>query len=950
MNPFFVLGLPFSADKHDIRRKFKLLAVQKHPDKGGSKEEFQRLLHAYEQLQDDNCRQRWAKKGRQDATAAAPRGGSTGRDDQKCGGYGTTSSEDEEDYGSTFHFFNAAAGVASAVDKTPPGSPTLANAPMFGLYGGDERREASLVRAFLRSARMGMWSAPAPRTYVKLQLKEELRVNEWLRCMHAFGVLPYIFAVPAADKKNEAPSTPRNLLTSHENKEKGKVLALPGGAEYLCGVASVGGAWQIAITFHHWDLETKQDEATRRVIMSAQGQAAPAASAGGATGAAAAAAQRPKATKEAAQEFHQMCLVRQVQQSFETVREQAKANNVDLGEQLQNMGYARFEDFILKCEKFSFFCDPMDFAELGAGMVLYFDFLKYLMCLALFFFVLYTPAMLLVVGGAEDSPYLLNSWTKMPSWVTEAETTAAVAAAGLPGYAALLNARGSQKALIDTGYSAIGNVGKPGSPIDTLWQAASPGNDAMGMDKPWVIYLYLVSLFAAMASVGLYGVRQRAIDDKVDATAIHPNDYAIFVRNLPVEEGEEENIRAYFEQNALEGGQLADIAKVVIAWDITEFKKITDKQAAIGKSYFKLLKSGVDATDERALSIKEEFKAATEELKKLKSGENLQGSGIAIVVFASQRQQRDCLDKWESSIWMSFAHFLGENFELHCLESFCAWMNGTPLYGGRGGRLLKVQRAPNPTDVNWSDLGHGKIEIILKQMQLYAAMGVLIGICFLLTYLLQRWSDDMDSEGGGSNGASVVPALVVAVLNGALMWASRNFTQYEYHETKTSEDGSTTKKMTAAMIINTAIIQFLVYAEDEKWFVENGLVVQMFFMVMIHSFLLPWFTLFDLPFFIKQMTVRKINWATNKIPQEKVNNLFTPSELDLPRRYAVALKLFITSLLVMPLFPWCLPICCTGLMLQYAVDKYMLVNSFARPKFTKDSDNAFDRAERPDGN
>mmetsp|Transcript_3562 Transcript_3562/g.8463 ORF Transcript_3562/g.8463 Transcript_3562/m.8463 type:complete len:237 (+) Transcript_3562:530-1240(+) len=155
-------------------------------------------------------------------------------------------------------------------DKPPkePAAPRTATQPQPG--PGSSSTPSGNTRPdhifSTKNAGMGMWSAPAPRTYVKLQLKEELRVNEWLRCMHAFGVLPYIFAVPAADKKNEAPSTPRNLLTSHENKEKGKVLALPGGAEYLCGVASVGGAWQIAITFHHWDLETKQDEATRRVF------------------------------------------------------------------------------------------------------------------------------------------------------------------------------------------------------------------------------------------------------------------------------------------------------------------------------------------------------------------------------------------------------------------------------------------------------------------------------------------------------------------------------------------------------------------------------------------------------------------------------------------------------------------------------------------------------------
>lgn len=47
MTPFEMLGLPPAATTHEIKSRWRTLASQHHPDRGGDTEVFIRLRHAY---------------------------------------------------------------------------------------------------------------------------------------------------------------------------------------------------------------------------------------------------------------------------------------------------------------------------------------------------------------------------------------------------------------------------------------------------------------------------------------------------------------------------------------------------------------------------------------------------------------------------------------------------------------------------------------------------------------------------------------------------------------------------------------------------------------------------------------------------------------------------------------------------------------------------------------
>ncbi len=61
LDPFRVLSLPYDADSSDVRRAFRRLARQTHPDRGGSVSAFHDVRDAYNVLIEDleGQRRRW---------------------------------------------------------------------------------------------------------------------------------------------------------------------------------------------------------------------------------------------------------------------------------------------------------------------------------------------------------------------------------------------------------------------------------------------------------------------------------------------------------------------------------------------------------------------------------------------------------------------------------------------------------------------------------------------------------------------------------------------------------------------------------------------------------------------------------------------------------------------------------------------------------------------------
>jgi DnaJ-class molecular chaperone len=81
MNYYDVLGVPTDASEADIKKAFRKLASQHHPDKGGDTTKFQQIQEAYETLSDGNKRQEYDHPPRQGFSGNFHQGHQTFGDD-----------------------------------------------------------------------------------------------------------------------------------------------------------------------------------------------------------------------------------------------------------------------------------------------------------------------------------------------------------------------------------------------------------------------------------------------------------------------------------------------------------------------------------------------------------------------------------------------------------------------------------------------------------------------------------------------------------------------------------------------------------------------------------------------------------------------------------------------------------------------------------------------------
>jgi DnaJ family protein A protein 2 len=54
MDYYQILGVPTTASPEEIKKAYRKLAMQHHPDRGGDTEKFKEISEAYDNLSDEN--------------------------------------------------------------------------------------------------------------------------------------------------------------------------------------------------------------------------------------------------------------------------------------------------------------------------------------------------------------------------------------------------------------------------------------------------------------------------------------------------------------------------------------------------------------------------------------------------------------------------------------------------------------------------------------------------------------------------------------------------------------------------------------------------------------------------------------------------------------------------------------------------------------------------------
>ena len=171
---------------------------------------------------------------------------------------------------------------------------------------------------------------------------------------------------------------------------------------------------------------------------------------------------------------------------------------------------------------------------------------------------------------------------------------------------------------------------------------------------------------------------------------------------------------------------------------------------------------------------------------------------------------------------------------------------------------------------------------------------------------------------------SFVCAFVIIFINTLLKNVVVYLTAFERHETRTAYNLSVAMKLVIARFVNTAIVPVIVNIYSSRWFIDGGLVSDIFSIMISISFIDPIVQLMNIEGNIKRfMAWRELKKGKeSRITQLEANKLLEGPQLMMANVFANAGNLILTATFFHPLLPLSIPIAFLGFSLSYWVNKY----------------------------
>eukprot|EP00347_Sterkiella_histriomuscorum_P022863 403336874 len=301
--------------------------------------------------------------------------------------------------------------------------------------------------------------------------------------------------------------------------------------------------------------------------------------------------------------------------------------------------------------------------------------------------------------------------------------------------------------------------------------------------------------------------------------------------------------------------------------------------------------------------------------------------GTAFIVLQTQRDQQTLINLYDDSIWTRLTQWIS--------NKFCSCCGDQEKVTAEN----RFQRAPEPTDVYWDNLNIGFFERVRKILKTYFATILLVGACFGIIYGINVGKDKLNNSSDSISDRtirflSILCSFIIVFTNICLRTVIRAFTQTEKHETYTAYNLSVAFKLTFARFINTSIVPIVVNVATSRWFVDGGLVSDIFYIMISISFLDPILYALD-PFYairlFKRFRARR-QGKDSIMNQEEANLLWEGPPLDMANRYSNTANLFLTAIFFHPLLPISIPIAMVGFIFSYWIDKSLLLRRHKIPE------------------
>jgi hypothetical protein len=314
------------------------------------------------------------------------------------------------------------------------------------------------------------------------------------------------------------------------------------------------------------------------------------------------------------------------------------------------------------------------------------------------------------------------------------------------------------------------------------------------------------------------------------------------------------------------------------------------------------------------------------------------------VTFRKQTDSKEIMDYWQEKEIEKFSRLL-----TCCLHQY--------IYSERlfEGRMIKIEPAPEPSDIIWENLTVGFWVRLTKKFKTFIVTLALIGLSFFVVLSIKIYEYNVYADSGKkhiSNKENIKIKMIsfmlsasIMILNQIIGYFIRYFSRYEKPHTWTNYNVSVFHKLVLSTTVNTIGLLVLINSYDIQkgytgasgidihWFSNDyGLPTDLSSLLMIDAFVVPLVLIFNPVYLLQLWKRKKVINGKLFLTQYQANLLWTNPEMDVAQRLARYVRTFLVILFFSPVFPLGLLLGVVCIAIQYWTDKYLLLRRYCRPK------------------
>lgn len=512
-----------------------------------------------------------------------------------------------------------------------------------------------------------------------------------------------------------------------------------------------------------------------------------------------------------------------------------------------------------------------------------------------------------------------------------------------------------QGEVCDTNAGKTGiKIQRCGSYLNRYIQAGNTDySEVSHNEKLLTLILFFVLYFAQFRL--LYKIEHTNF--KVDDVASSVTEYALMLKDLPKKDRPEE-IKSYLEQYGL-GNKKIQIKDVNCGYYLDKYILLIEKRKSHQKKLANFKKSGnqekIDEEENILKTITTDITNFKDNL--LKGTGDFEFTGIAFVVFNTKQDRNQFLYEWSGNLIRVFIHKY-----IPCWRC-CFKKRSIRKYKGQ---ILSVEKAPEPDDILWENLGYGKC-------YKYGAtlINLLISICILCLsiFIIVRIKNHQIDDKRRNIFDKIDPisfkiplwelvynmaflSLAIGVINLIIVEFGTFITRFEKYISLTKYTKSCAWRVAVVEFMNNTITIIIanwqtIYklnlgkvdegldAEESElkyimW--EDGGMADMVLTIMLcniftHSIIYLFYPMH----FIKWFKKKLVNRYPHRYTQIEANKIYEGLQPDMPSWYSNGFKGVATAFFFLPILPYGMILASIEMFVQYWTDKYNILRRYANP-------------------